>query len=338
MTSDERAKGSPTDRGQLEDDAEQSLARRLRDHRERVTGRIEATRARLEGARPGSRWIDTVFRTLERDAATGGGVLSAAVAFRIFMFLIPFVFFFVVGVGIASEAAHGDPVELTSSAGIAGLATSAIRNAGNLGLGERLTVLFVSGFALLLGARGMVKVLRVASGLIWQVPIKWRRGSARAVGAFIGLIIALMLTMGVVSWLRSESMVLGLAGIVVSTAVPFALWLFVSSRLPRAECPWWWLIPGAALFAIGVQVLHAITVYWFGYSVRSKTETYGAIGASLALLLWAYLLGRIVTASIALDAAFWYRRAEHAGEPVPAELDLEARLLEPVPERETAGP
>ena len=46
---------------------------------------------------------------------------------------------------------------------------------------------------------------------------------------------------------------------------------------------------------------------WIAHSMASKTETYGAIGAALALLLWAFVLGRILTLSAVLNAAFWYR-------------------------------
>ena len=79
----------------IADAEEHSLSGRLRTQRDHLEARIESTRVRLEDARPNSRVIDTVFRAFERDVATGGGVLSAAVAFRIFLFLVPFVFFLV---------------------------------------------------------------------------------------------------------------------------------------------------------------------------------------------------------------------------------------------------
>jgi uncharacterized BrkB/YihY/UPF0761 family membrane protein len=106
------------------------------------------------------------------------------------------------------------------------------------------------------------------------------------------------------------------------------MWLLVSLWMPRAECPWWALLPGAAVCAIGAELLHVATVYWFSYQIQAKSDTYGAIGVSLALLLWAYLLGRIITASAAVNAAFWYRNEERRGHAVPEEVDLEARLTE----------
>jgi uncharacterized BrkB/YihY/UPF0761 family membrane protein len=95
----------------------------------------------------------------------------------------------------------------------------------------------------------------------------------------------------------------------VYTTVPFGLWLYVSGRLPHAEGAGWRdLAPGALVVAFGVQALHFFTVLWVAHSMESKTETYGAIGAALAMLLWAFVLGRILTLSAVLNAASWHRR------------------------------
>jgi uncharacterized BrkB/YihY/UPF0761 family membrane protein len=51
-----------------------------------------------------------------------------------------------------------------------------------------------------------------------------------------------------------------------------------------------------------------LTTYWIGYLVARKTNTYGAVGIALAVLLWVYILGRIIVGSAGLNAALWYRR------------------------------
>ncbi len=308
-------------------DAEtRSLARRLRDRREIIEHRIDSTRERFEGARPDSSLVDTVFRAVEVDTATGGGVLSAAVAFRIFLFLVPYVFFLVVATGFVSDVTDGDPSSLTHAAGIGGLIAGAVRGAADLSTTQRITALIVSGFALFLASRSAVKVLRITHGLIWRVPIPRLTRSSRVAVAFIGLVSLQLVVGAAVGWMRAQSVVLGIVGIVVTGLVPFGIWLFVSSRLPRAETPWWALLPGAGVVGVGTVLLHAATVYYFAYEIEAKSETYGAIGASLALLLWAYLLGRIVTLSAAVNAAFWFRSEERLGHAVPAALDLEEQL------------
>ena len=318
----------PADLPVIEDAEERSLSQRLRTQRDHLEDRIETTRVRLEDARPHNRVIDTVFRAFERDVATGGGVLSAAVAFRIFLFLVPFVFFLVVAFGYTSDATNGDTTGLSKSLGIGGLIANAVKGAGDLSGGQRLTALFVSAFALFLGSRAAVKVLRITHGLIWRVPIPKLRSPMRAAGIFTAFISVALLASAAVGWLRSQSFLLGIIGIIIWLAVPFGLWLVVSFYLPRADCPWWALLPGAAVCGIGAEFLHVATVYWFAYEIEKKSDTYGAIGVSLALLLWAYLLGRIITASAAVNAAFWYRSEERQGHEVPEPVDLEARLSE----------
>ena len=86
------------------------------------------------------------------------------------------------------------------------------------------------------------------------------------------------------------------------------LWIVVSWLLPRApETTWYDLLPGAVLLAVGAEVLQFLTIYFFSRYIEDKTQTYGAIGASIAILLWAYLLGRLIVASAFLNAERWRR-------------------------------
>ena len=95
---------------------------------------------------------------------------------------------------------------------------------------------------------------------------------------------------------------------IASLLLPVAVWLYASMWLPHDDAPWWALLPGSVLVGIGAGVLQLVTVYWIARQVSSKSDTYGAIGTALALLLWAYLLGRIFVAAAALNAALWRRR------------------------------
>jgi len=82
--------------------------------------------------------------------------------------------------------------------------------------------------------------------------------------------------------------------------------------LPSAPGTTWkdlWI--GALLMGVGVEVLHVVTIYWIARSLESKSSTYGTLGAALTILLWAYMLGRLVTASASLNAAIWNSK-EHS--------------------------
>ena len=84
-------------------------------------------------------------------------------------------------------------------------------------------------------------------------------------------------------------------------AIYGALWLVASLRLPHADCPWTALVPGAVLLSAGAQVLHLVTVYYLTDKLHSSSELYGALGAAAAVLLWLFLIGRLIVASALLE-------------------------------------
>ncbi len=60
-------------------------------------------------------------------------------------------------------------------------------------------------------------------------------------------------------------------------------------------------------------LLHLLTITYISYEVSRKSSLYGAIGVALALLLWTYFAGRLLTASIAANASLWKRRNAGSG-------------------------
>ena len=82
----------PSPESRRDDAVTRSRMDRLRAEQAKVVDRLERTRKRLEESRPKSRFLDTVLGAFESDVAAGGGVLAGAVAFRVFLFLVPYVF------------------------------------------------------------------------------------------------------------------------------------------------------------------------------------------------------------------------------------------------------
>jgi len=278
---------------------------------ERVTQTVDSARGRLEAARPRSIVVDVGFRAWEHDTNSGGAVIAGAVAFRVFLFLVPYIFVLVVGVGYAAEANHEDAGTLARDAGIGGLVAKAVSGAAKLSGFERATAMVVGLFALWLGAKALLKVLRISYGMVWSVrPSKLKKTTKPAL-ALIGLTTVVMVVASLIGNFRHQNLVLVVVGYTITTAVPFGMWLLASWYLPRRATTWQELVPGAALVGIGTQVLHLVTVLWIAHVLESKTDTYGAIGAALAILLWAYLLGRMIIAAAVIDAALWLRQREH---------------------------
>jgi uncharacterized BrkB/YihY/UPF0761 family membrane protein len=129
-------------------------------------------------------------------------------------------------------------------------------------------------------------------------------------------LLALFLCFGVVSAassaLRAWSTGPGLLATLVAL-VPYAgLWLLVSVRLPHRGAPWPALIPGAVVFGLGLELLHAVIVYFINPYALAKQGTYGALGVAAALLVGLFLISRLIVAAAVVNATLWEQRARAA--------------------------
>jgi len=280
---------------------------------ERLRNRAQRTRADIEARRAGSASIDTAFEAVERDAQTGGGVLAAAVAFRLFMFLVPYAFVMVTGFGLASTAAGQDPKDAAHSAGIAGLLASAVASTSTMSLANRILALVLGCIALAFTARSLVQVLWIVHRLIWGIRRSGNPGPWAPL-ILIGIVTALFALGDLAACLGSQSIGLRLLALVLTMVTSATAWFLASRWLPHEDCDWWGLLPGAAIVGIGVGVLHVLTITYVAHVVSRKSSLYGAIGIALALLLWTYFAGRLLTASIAANAALWKRRSDELPE------------------------
>lgn len=314
-----------------------SRTARAKAQAEQFKARADQKVKEYEAKRPSSRVIDAAFATFERDTSNGGGVLAAAMAFRIFIFLVPFVFVVVTAVPVAAESADTDPVKLAKNFGMAGLASTAIKSAADLPFWQRMALLIVGIIALVLASRSLVRVLRITHGLAWNARVQKLQKPTRAAVVLIFVVLALVSFGALSGKLFGDFGVIGLLPHILGFAVFVGLWVFVTDHLPRADgVTWKEQIPGAILVATGAEVLQLVTIVWFTRSIESKSETYGAIGAALAMLLWAYFLGRIFVSGAMLNAVLWEqdqreraakraRRAPPPTSPIPQENSAPTR-------------
>jgi uncharacterized BrkB/YihY/UPF0761 family membrane protein len=281
----------------------------IKANQARTIEQLSAARSRLEALRPRSRTIDSAFIALARDSEAGGGVLAAAVAFRVFLFVIPYIFAVIALFDLAGSASGEDPRSVAKSWGIGGLLAQAVHaSASHLSGSGRFFALVGLLVVVLLAGRALLKTLRIVHGLVWRVPVRKAAHPTRAALVIVVLTTLSLLLSATIERLRTVSGPGELGAIILYTAVPGAIWLVVEFALPHAaEAGWKDLIPGAVLFGIAVLGLHIFTVYWVANLIKRKSATYGAVGAALALLLWAYVFGRIMTASAVLNASLWAR-------------------------------
>jgi uncharacterized BrkB/YihY/UPF0761 family membrane protein len=282
---------------------------RVADHtHQRLASERRRLQEELTSRRQRSSVVDAGFQVQQLDARVGGGILAGALAFRIFLFMVPFVYVVFTVLGAASPASSQDPAQLARSIGITGVLASAVVQTQDQSAWAQAALVAGAIVALFLTAGSLLKALYVVHWLIWRVPRVMPTGLVSRL-ALIGLTLVASALGVAANDVRNSSGITGtVIAILLVSALSFALWWWVSWKLPHAPVPAPALVPGALLMAIGVEVLHLLTTYWIGHLVARKTSTYGAVGIALAVLLWVYVLGRVIVGSAGLNAALWYRR------------------------------
>src|SRR5262245_33605564 len=102
---------------------------RVRAAAVKARGRLLAKRAEAERSRHAS--VDAVFEMVDRDLEVGGGIIAGALAYRLFIWLLPAALVAVAGLGIAADAAEESPKRAAESMGLSGLVTNSVASAAN---------------------------------------------------------------------------------------------------------------------------------------------------------------------------------------------------------------
>lgn len=281
---------------------------RLEDESRRAQARISNAWDAIVAARPRIPALDAAFDVGQRDREVAGGLLAGAIAFRLFLWLVPFAVVVVTVLGVLVEDLDLSQADLARRFGIAGVVARYVSDAGAQTTGTIVLVLAVGLYALLIASRSSVRALRLAHVLAWRMPIVRFRGSVVAGLWFAVGATALVLVAGAINTVRASRHGPGILLLLILMLAVGAVWLFASWKLPHPpEVPLWGLAPGAILVAVGVEILHLVTVLYYAGRIEHSSELYGGLGAAVGLLAWLYLVGRLVIGSAVLNASLWRR-------------------------------
>jgi uncharacterized BrkB/YihY/UPF0761 family membrane protein len=276
------------------------LVARARHVAERERRRAEERLARHEG-RP---LVATLLRIWARDRESAGTLIGSALAFRLFLFFVPFLVF-VVGLAGLLSGNVGDDV--TTAAGVTGELADQIRLAFAQQSSARWIALVSGLIGMATTGRSLTKVLVAASSLAWQLPVQ-SKAAVRVIGAVVGMAGGLGLCLAAVNRIRQEFGV-PIAG--VSFLAVFALyvviWLVIFALLPAATRDPGTHIPGAALVGLALTGLQMVSQLYLPGQFERSSEIYGAIGVTVVTLGWFFLLGRAVVLGMAVNAVIFER-------------------------------
>jgi uncharacterized BrkB/YihY/UPF0761 family membrane protein len=270
---------------------------------DRVTAQLRAARAR-------SRAVDLAWTAAERDRRTVGNVLAGAVAFRVFVFLLPLTLAVVVLVGVVAGIDRDGPSRVADTLGASGYLVDSVSTAAEESRRSLWVLVPLTLWAVYFGASGAAKVLRSIHALAWNQPPRRPSSGLATAAATFGLALATMVVLGLDQWARAHSPGLGIGAAVAGLVPLVGLWLLASWLLPHdPAAPWTALVPGAVIVGVGVWLGHLVSAFYLARRIDNAAELYGAMGVAASLLAWLYVLGRLMVASAMLNATLWERRS-----------------------------
>jgi membrane protein len=256
--------------------------------------------ASAEAARSRHTTVDFGFRLFERDASIGGGLLAGALAYRLFVLLLPTALLFVSGLGLYADAADKSTSEAAREAGLHGLIASQVASASASNAGWLVFLLIVP--AVLYATTTLYRALAIVHGIVWQGSGRGVRATPRGIGTLFGALLLVIAAAQIVGWIRRHDQLGGLTALLVYLVLAGGAWLLVSLQLPHRDVRWQALLPGAALVGVGLLFVNVFNVYVTTRLVEGRADTYGALGIATALLLSLVIVGRLIVVSAELNA------------------------------------
>ena len=279
------------------------MSNRIAGLRDRIGKTAERTIDTAESAR--RRWnaVDVAWTTQERDRRAVGSVLAGALAFRIFVYLLPLFLAVIVLVGLLAGFDDDGPRRLGSELGMSAYLADSVQTAARQSKHGLWVLVPLAVWAVYTAGVGAAKVLRAVHAVAWDRPVeRLRRNVAAAAVTFLVTLAAFALV-GVTQWIREQTPGFGIGAALLSVAPLVALWWLVSVLLPHdPAASKTALLPGALMVGSGLWLAQLFSVYVLAHRIDKASELYGSLGVAAALLAWLYLLGRLMVASAMLNA------------------------------------
>jgi uncharacterized BrkB/YihY/UPF0761 family membrane protein len=280
-----------------------------------VRERAEGYRRRVEEARPRVPAIDAAFQTQESDRRFGGSLLAGAMAFRLFLFILPVALLLVGVFGLFTRLDVDVASDVARTVSLSPYLVRAIAQSAEASSTGSWVAIFIGLFAGYFAAAGAAKALWLIHQLAWRLPVQPLRRTWKAALIFTAFAVGASAVTAAVAHLRAVEPG---PGLVMQFLMIFAfggVWLWASTMLPHADAPWTALIPGALFVSAGAEIVHLVTVLYLSRRLESSSAVYGTLGVAAVLLFWLYLIGRLMVASAVLNATLWRRKHPQAPPP-----------------------
>jgi membrane protein len=236
--------------------------------------------------------LAVALAVVAKDIEVGGAILAGALAFRIFIWLLPCCLLAAAALGF-TETSSRPPEELVQDLGMSPLTAGMLGQLGDQAeRGRYLTALL--GLVLLAWAGlTLARSFDRVHDRVWHHRLSRKPTAALARAARYNA--ALLLVVGgniagpvIAAAIGKQPAVASLPSLLVF--VLLGVFLMNPEWPPRWRTAW----PGALLLGVGAEALHLVAVIYLPGRFARATELYGALGVAAALLLWLALMARLV--------------------------------------------
>lgn len=262
--------------------------------------------------------IAVPFRAAERNRRVASSVLAGGVAYRLFLWLLPFGLITGGALGLGDADSTEDAL---SEGGIPEAAVNAIGDVARASNSAAWWLLAVGVPLLLWAGYTGAKATQLIHALVWNEPPP-RTAPLKASLAFTIVCSGFLVAVALTWWLRDAPWSVGLVALVVAIVPLAALWLWTSLWLPHGNASWKPLLPGAILVAIGFQVLHGLVVEFVVPKLEKSTSYYGGLGVIATFLFFMYFAGRLVVTAPILNSSLHEELRRQSGKDADAPQTL----------------
>jgi membrane protein len=251
-------------------------------------------------------WFGTALRVQERVGEINGSQLAASVTLSAFLAIFPLLLVAIAVVGFLSSSDPDLGQNLVENLGLTGDAATMMQDAIAAAERSRRTATVIGFLGLLWAGLGLVGALQHTMNAAWGV--KGRGGLRDKLTGLLwlaGAFVIFAASFGITTLINFLPGSLAPIGILAGLAVNFALWLWAMTVLPNHDVGWRAVVPGAALAAIGFEVLKTLGSILVPRLVASSQALYGTLGIVFATLAWLLFFGRLIVYANVFNVVRW---------------------------------
>ena len=240
------------------------------------------------------RWLAIPVAVIKKFGDDQGGSLAALVAYYAFFSLFPLLLVFVTILGFVLQGDPGAQQSIRQSVLSQFPLVGTKINVGQLH--GSVTALVIGLVTSLLAGLGVTQAAQNAFDRVWAVPFKHRadflqsrlRGLALLV--LLGLLfIFATLASGLVTGGLGKGWLVGVAGIVISLLLNFALFFATFRLMTSPEVPSRDLRVGVIVAGVLWAILQSLGGAYIGHVLKGQHGAYSEFGFVIALLVWLHL-------------------------------------------------